>query len=68
LQVAAIELTGASVDQHTREGYAVGVATSLDLVTSGQALRAADINLAMLEHEYARAHTLAILSIADCTY
>ena len=56
------------VDQRTRDSYALGVATSVDLVTSGQAQRAADINLAMLEYEYTRTRTLAILSVADCTY
>jgi membrane fusion protein (multidrug efflux system) len=39
----------ASVDARVREGYAKGLGTSLDLVTSAQALRQADIGLVLAE-------------------
>ncbi|HEX3344748.1 MAG TPA: TolC family protein, partial [Polyangiaceae bacterium] len=38
----------ARIDQRTREGYARGAGTSLDLVVSAQSLRQADINLVLL--------------------
>lgn len=56
------------VDDRSRSAYTAGLATSLDLVTSGQALRVAEINLAVTEFEYARARVLAYLSKADCSF
>ncbi len=56
------------VDQRTREGYLHGLGTSLDLVTSAQALRQAEINLALLQFQASQARVVAILSSADCMY
>jgi outer membrane protein TolC len=56
------------IDARTREGYARGVGTSLDLVTSAQALRQAEINLALLDFQLANARAEAILVNAECVY
>jgi outer membrane protein TolC len=56
------------VDQRTREGYLHGLGTSLDLVTSAQALRQTEINLVLLQFQASQARVLAILSKADCVY
>jgi outer membrane protein TolC len=56
------------IDARTREGYAKGVGTSLDLVTSAQALRQADINLALLDFQLAQARASAVLANAECFY
>ena len=56
------------IDLRTRDGYAHGLGTSLDLVTSAQALRQAEINLALLEFQVAQAHADAVLTNAECTY
>ena len=58
----------ARVDARTRDGYAQGAGTSLDLVISAQALRQADINLALLEFQYAQARVTAVLANAECVY
>ncbi len=58
----------ARIDQRTREGYASGVGTSLDLVTSAQALRQAEINLVLLDFQLAQARAGAILVNAECFY
>ena len=58
----------ARVDARTRDGYARGLGTSLDLVTSAQALRLADINLAVLDFQVAEAHANAVLANAECVY
>jgi outer membrane protein, multidrug efflux system len=58
----------ARVDQRTRDGYAHGLGTSLDLVTSAQALRQAEINLAVLEFQVAEARANAVLANAECVY
>ncbi|HEY0195729.1 MAG TPA: TolC family protein [Kofleriaceae bacterium] len=58
----------ARIDQRTREGYARGVGTSLDLVTSAQALRQAEINLVLLDFEVAQARASAVLVNAECVY
>jgi outer membrane protein TolC len=58
----------AQVDARTRAAYAAGLATSLDLVTSGQASRVAETNLAVTEFEHAKARVLALLSKADCSF
>jgi len=57
-----------SIDARTREGYAKGVGTSLDLVTSAQALRQAEINLALLDFQLAQARAGAVLANAECFY
>ncbi|HEY3804242.1 MAG TPA: TolC family protein [Kofleriaceae bacterium] len=56
------------VDQRVRQGYMQGLGTSLDLVTSGQALRQAELNLALLEFQLAQARAGAILVDAECVF
>jgi outer membrane protein TolC len=56
------------VDQRTREGYARGFGTSLDLVTSAQALRQNEINLVLQEFQVGRARANAVLESAECLY
>jgi multidrug efflux system outer membrane protein len=56
------------IDQRTREGYLHGVGTSLDLVTSAQALRQAEINLALLTFQASQARVHAVLAQAECVY
>ncbi len=56
------------VDMRTRQGYLHGLGTSLDLVVSAQALRQAEINLALLQFQAAQARVLAILANAECVY
>jgi len=56
------------IDARTREGYAKGVGTSLDLVTSAQALRQAETNLALLDFQLAQARAGAVLANAECFY
>ncbi|HET9627340.1 MAG TPA: TolC family protein [Kofleriaceae bacterium] len=58
----------ARVDERTREGYAKGLGTSLDLVTSAQALRQADLNLAVLDCQLAQARAGAVLVNAECMF
>ncbi len=58
----------ASVDARIRDGYAHGVGTSLDLVVSAQALRQADIDLAILEFQVEDARVNAVLVDAECVY
>jgi outer membrane protein TolC len=57
-----------SIDARTREGYLHGLGTSLDLVTSAQSLRQAEINLTVLEFQVAEARANALLATAQCTY
>ena len=56
------------IDERTRKGYASGLGTSLDLVTSAQALRAAEINLVLLDFQLAEARAGAVLVNAECVY
>ena len=56
------------VDRRVRDGYSRGLGTSLDLVVSGQALRQADINLALLQFQVAQARADAVLTNAECVY
>ncbi|HEX4517577.1 MAG TPA: TolC family protein, partial [Polyangiaceae bacterium] len=58
----------ARIDTRTRDAYARGRGTSLDLVTSAQALRVAEINLALVEFQFAQARVNAVLENAECTY
>jgi outer membrane protein TolC len=58
----------ARIDQRTRDGYAQGLGTSLDLVTSAQALREAEINLALLQFQVSQARANAALVNAECVY
>jgi outer membrane protein TolC len=58
----------ARVDQRTREGYARGAGTSLDLVVSAQSLRQAEINLVLLEVQVGESRASAVLANAECVY
>jgi outer membrane protein TolC len=58
----------ARIDARTRDGYARGLGTSLDLVVSAQALRQADIDLAILEFQVNDAQANAVLVDAECVY
>ncbi|MGH7284541.1 MAG: TolC family protein [Polyangiaceae bacterium] len=58
----------ARIDMRTREAYSRGHGTSLDLVTSAQALRLAEINLAILEFQLAEARADAVLENAECVF
>lgn len=56
------------VDARTREGYARGFGTSLDLVVSAQALRQAEIDLAVQDFQLDEARANAVLANAECLY
>jgi multidrug efflux system outer membrane protein len=56
------------IDVRTRDAYSRGRGTSLDLVTSAQALRLAEINLAILDFQLAEAIADATLENAECTF
>jgi multidrug efflux system outer membrane protein len=56
------------IDLRTRDGYANGFGNSLDLVTSAQNLRQAEIDLAVLEYQVAEARADAVLTNAECLY
>jgi multidrug efflux system outer membrane protein len=58
----------ARIDVRTRDAYAHGKGTSLDLVTSAQDLRTAEIDLAILDFQHAEARAAAVLENAECTY
>jgi multidrug efflux system outer membrane protein len=58
----------AKVDARVREGYARGLGTSLDLVTSAQSLRQAEIDLVLAEFQVAQARANAVLVHAECVY
>ncbi len=58
----------ARVDERTRSGYIQGLGTSLDLVTSAQALRQSEISLALLDFQVAQARANAYLVNAECAY
>jgi outer membrane protein TolC len=58
----------ARIDQRTRDGYARGLGTSLDLVVSAQDLRQAEIRLALLDFDADRARAHAALINAECVY
>ncbi len=55
-------------DRLTRAAYMEGRGTSLELVTAAQALREAEISLALREFELVRARVLAVLSLASCPW
>ena len=63
---SAISRSGSTT--RTRDGYAHGLGTSLDLVISAQALRQAEINLALLDFQVAQARADAVLANAECLY
>jgi outer membrane protein TolC len=55
-------------DRLTRASYLEGRGTSLELVTAAQALREAEIQLALREFELVKARVLAILALASCPW
>jgi outer membrane protein TolC len=55
-------------DRLTRTAYLEGRGTSLELVTAAQALREAEIQLALREFELVKARVLAILALASCPW
>ncbi|MBX3210330.1 MAG: TolC family protein [Labilithrix sp.] len=55
-------------DRLTRTAYLEGRGTSLELVTAAQALREAEIQLAVRDFELVRARVLAILALASCPW
>lgn len=55
-----------SIDRRTRDAYSKGIGTSLDLVTSGAALRQAELNLAVMQLQAAQARVDAVLAQAEC--
>jgi outer membrane protein TolC len=58
----------ARVDARTREGFSRGFGTSLDLVTSAQNLRQAEIDLAVRDLDLGEARAGAVLANAECVY
>jgi hypothetical protein len=58
----------AHVDERTRDAYSKGLGTSLDLVISGQALRQAEIDLAIVEFQVEDARANAVLVNSECVY
>jgi outer membrane protein TolC len=56
------------IDQRTRDSYAQGAGTSLDLVISAQALRQAEINLVLLQIQVGQARANTVLANAECVY
>jgi outer membrane protein TolC len=56
------------VDERTRDGYARGFGTSLDLVVSAQALRQAELSLVIADFQLAEARANAVLANAECVY
>ncbi len=55
-------------DRLTRAAYTEGRGTSLELVAAAQALREAEINLAVREFELVRSRVFAVLSLASCPW
>lgn len=64
---AARELAS-QVDRLTQVSYREGRGTSLELVTAAQALRQAEIQLALRDFELVKARVLAVLSLASCPW
>ena len=55
-------------DRLTRTAYLEGRGTSLELVTAAQALREAEIQLALRDFELVKARVLSILALASCPW
>jgi multidrug efflux system outer membrane protein len=58
----------ARIDRRTRESYAQGAGTSLDLIVSAQSLRQVEINLVLLQVQEAEARANTVLANAECVY
>jgi outer membrane protein, multidrug efflux system len=57
-----------TIDKRTRDSYAQGAGTSLDLVLSAQSLRQAEINLVLLEIQVGQARANTVLANAECVF
>jgi multidrug efflux system outer membrane protein len=57
-----------TIDRRTRDSYAQGAGTSLDLVISAQSLRQAEINLVLLDIQVGQARANTVLANAECVY
>lgn len=55
-------------DRLTRAAYLEGRGTSLELVAAAQALREAEIQLALRDFDLVRARVLAVLALASCPW
>jgi multidrug efflux system outer membrane protein len=55
-----------SIDERTRTAYRDGIATSLELVTSAQALRQAENSSILARFQLAQAEATAVLAHAEC--
>jgi outer membrane protein TolC len=58
----------AETDRLTRLSYQEGRGTSLELITAAQALREAEIQLALRDFELVKARVLAVLALASCPW
>lgn len=58
----------AETDRLTRATYVEGRGTSLELVTAAQALREAEIQLALREFDVVKARVLSVLALASCPW
>lgn len=58
----------AETDRLTRASYQEGRGTSLELVTAAQALREAEIQLALREFDLVKARIAAVLALASCPF
>lgn len=58
----------AETDRLTRLAYQEGRGTSLELITAAQALREAEIQLALREFEVVNARVLSVLALATCPW
>lgn len=65
--VAARDLA-AETDRLVRLSYQEGRGTSLELITAAQALREAEIQLALRDFELVKARVLAVLALAQCPW
>ena len=65
---AAARDLSAETDRLTRISYAEGRGTSLELITAAQALREAEIQLALREFDVVKARVLAVLALASCPW
>ena len=55
-------------DRLTRASYLEGRGTSLELITAAQALRAAEIQLALQDFGLVKARILAVLTLSVCPW
>jgi len=65
---AAARDLAAETDRLTRTAYQEGRGTSLELVTAAQALREAEIQLALRDFDLVQARVAAVLALATCPW